>query len=132
MKKGLIFIGPARSGKSRAADKISCRFKHSITIYTNRIMNSSFPFNSLNENTELLILEDLDKLEYINNFLGNGLKVDKQGKKGFTIDPQIIIICDPKITISDFTEESPIFRYFEIVQFPLSVDIDTISVFSFT
>lgn len=132
MKKGLIFIGPARSGKSRAADKISCRFKHSITLYYPYIMNSSFPFNSLNENTELLILEDLCKLEYINRFLVAGLKVDKQGKKGFTVDPQIIIICDPKITISDFSEESHILRYFEIVQFPLTVDVDTISVYVFT
>ena len=126
MKKGLIFIGPARSGKSRAALEIAAKFNNAVVILDRNNFHGSWPFNNLTKNTELLIIDELRDISYINRFLGSNLYVDKQCQKGFTINPQIIVVCDAKITLSDFIDWRLFRHYFDIIEFPIKVKAETL------
>lgn len=104
MKKGIIFFGPAQSGKSKKAAEISSSFKSVVWINCrnkSRLETDPFIFSECTEETELIVFDDVLPVVNFDFFLlligpsnSSGVIVQKKGIEDFMIKPQILIICE--------------------------------------
>ncbi len=91
--KHYVLMGNLGSGKTILAKEMA-----KVLVEPNEVVfindsNGRFKFSECNENTKLVIFDDVKNLEdYI--YHTEGLVVDKKGKKSFFITPKIILISD--------------------------------------
>jgi Cdc6-like AAA superfamily ATPase len=96
MKKLTIITGHQGSGKTTTAKEYASKFKESETqnlLYSN--YKSSFYYSQCDENTKLIIIEGVTSICEIIPFLFlcSGIEVNKKGKSPFTINPEILLVC---------------------------------------
>ena len=98
--KHYIIMGNPGSGKTILAKEMA-----KVLVEPNEVVfindsNSRFRFSECNENTKLVIFDNVKNLEhYI--YHTEGLVIDKQGKKPFFITPKIILISDIVKNVSE-------------------------------
>lgn len=102
MKKGIILIGKANTGKSRLAKLLMAGKKVvSLNGRSNDLFKSHFTFMTCENDTEAIHFEDLlnynEHLPRLFNFITDGIVVDKKHQKPFTIFPQIIVTINTSI-----------------------------------
>lgn len=131
MKKGIIFVGPAESGKSRKAFEIAKNYKSIILNGRNkRALESPFVFQMAKKDTELIVIDDLilvDGIEYffpaINNQPDAGLNVNKKGENRFVIKPLILITMCSDVLLKDIPNGASYRERFDVYEFPFDGEI---------
>ena len=108
MKKGIILIGPDKSGKSHIANQISSLLKEGeISSFTARYklyIEKLTTFGNVTEKTKLIIIDDVRKISTVAEIfplIANGFEVNNKMKPAFHISPLFIMICDSKISMDD-------------------------------
>lgn len=117
-KKITLIIGNAESGKTTKVKEIASSYdKENVTwidgYHYNKGFRKRFFYRSCDLNTELIIIDEIKDASYIEHFFGDiidGVLVDKPYKDAFYIYPDIIIICNEKISIDDLPTESLAFN----------------------
>lgn len=98
-----IIVGKSGSGKSRLAREIAnnvCK-ENEVVWIDGRSDVDYFIFQSCNENTRLLIIDDARDVEsYIG--LTEEVIVERQRKKQIIIHPEIILVCDENVDPNNF------------------------------
>lgn len=124
MKKGLIFIGKAESGKSRTAQQIRNYYGDSAVYLDGRQfkMSNNFLLGSCTEATKVVIIDELHPkfpLEYFYNILTGKLLVNKKNRMPFEIEiDKLIIILDSDKKVTDLPQGGSFQRRFTVVEFP--------------
>jgi hypothetical protein len=110
MKKGIILIGPDKSGKSHMANQISSLLKEGeISSFTARYklyIEKLTTFGNVTEKTKLIIIDDVRKISTVAEIfplITNGFEVNNKMKPAFHTNPMFLIICDSTITINDLS-----------------------------
>lgn len=124
MKKGIIFIGAAGTGKSRTADQIRKFFgDDAILIYGRgpRPFNC-FPLQMCEKNTRLIIIDEithLQNLDFAINLVSGEFQVNCLNKEVFKHQiEKLIVICSDDIKRKDLPQGALFNRHFTIVEFP--------------
>jgi len=96
MQKILLIIGPPECGKTWMARQIAEDYKKDeVTWIVGKNIRANHPFNfqDCEPTTKLLIIDDLPSVEKLEGLYHtvNGITVDKQLHKAFTLNPRIII-----------------------------------------
>lgn len=110
-----IITGAIGSGKSRLAEQIAdWNFKNNeVTRIDGRVLSGNFIFQNCNENTKLLIIDDVKDPElYLE--ITERVIVDRQSKAAITIYPEIILVCDENVDPAKFVKS--ITRRFNIIK----------------
>ena len=110
-----IITGGVGSGKSRLAKQIAdWNFKsNEVTWIDGRSIPTMFMFQNCNENTKLLIIDNVKDPElYIG--ITEEVIVHRQSKITITIHPEIILICNENINPIEFKKS--ITRRFNIIK----------------
>ena len=124
MKKGLIFIGEAETGKSRTAQQIRKYYGDSAVYLDGRQfkMSNNFLFASCTDATKVVIIDELHPkfpLEYFYNILTGKLIVNKKNKMPFEIEiDKLIIILDSDKKANDLPQGGSFQRRFDVIEFP--------------
>lgn len=94
MKKVIIINGEDASGKSFLAHNMELVFNNPTALEARGLAHGKFRFSMLGEKTDLLILDDvpLSDVQYLVYDLYESVYVERRGKRGITIHPQVIII----------------------------------------
>lgn len=99
MNKVVIIIGPIGAGKTKRAKELSEGLK--TQWISGRSFNfknpNNFEFSSLEKDVEFVIIDDIDKNDFVFERIfqyAEGIYVEKQGKEGFTIHPKFILVFD--------------------------------------
>lgn len=126
MTKGILFVGPERSGKTRKAQEIADQYqKDEVTWIYYFDSRDKFAFTDCSKKTKLIIIEDFRKIEDVTAFyncitdgINGGLLVEKQCKHPYYIAPKILIVSHPKYRKEDFLKMGLSFeRRFDIIEF---------------
>lgn len=99
MKKVIVIIGKAGSGKSGIAEAMAYRLHNTIKV--NPSHKGNFPFIMGKKDTEVIIFDevnDIYTLEDIVFSMSNYVLIERPGKSMFYITPKIIIVCSEGIT----------------------------------
>lgn len=131
MKKGIIFIGPDKSGKSSKAAHLANSDQFSEIIWTTAKSKSSlqdaFRFQNCTKDTDLIIIDELSAnhdLEFFFNAIsGSGIEVNKRGQDSFCIKPNILIICDSYVTMDSLPKGRSFSARFDVYEFPYEGEI---------
>lgn len=122
MKKGIIIIGPKSSGKSLQAKKIASQYpEKNVMILDGKdiIRNSThFYFGGCEENTELLIIDEVVNANDIGSFVNftEGIMVNKQGRNPFHISPKIVVVCAPHISRENVPTQQWFTNRFDLIE----------------
>jgi len=93
----LIICGGDRSGKTFLAMNIAAAFDHVVYLSGRNLNHLKNPFfyDEVTEKTELIIVDDVNPkhLQFVQGLIfSEKIKIDKMGKKSFSIDvPNVII-----------------------------------------
>lgn len=124
MTKGIIFIGAAETGKSRAAEQIF-KLHGSDAVYLDGRQfkpNSRFFFANCKPQTKVIIIDEIVStkyLEFFMQFLPGKLTVDAPNQQPFQIEiKKLIIVCSSEIKKADLPNGASFTRRFEVVEFP--------------
>ena len=126
MKKGLIFIGEAETGKSRTAMQIRKYYGDEAVYLDGRQFKPKgfeFYFKNCTPQTKVVIIDELVKPDYLLSFLGtiseSKIIVHKQGEMPFEIEiDKLILIFSSDIKKEDLPKGASYERRFTIVEFP--------------
>ena len=126
MKKGLIFIGGAGTGKSRTAREVRRYYGDSAAYLDGRQFNPKgyeFYFSSCSPQTKVVIIDEIVEVDYLMRFfvaISEGkIPVHAQGKKPFEIEiEKLIIICSWDIKKEDLPTGASFNRRFTVIEFP--------------
>lgn len=126
MKKGLIFIGEAETGKSRTAMQIRKYYGDEAVYLDGRQFKPNgfqFYFKNCAPQTKVVIIDELIKPDYLMSFLGviseSKIPVHPQGKKPFEIQiDKLILVLSSDIKKEDLPKGASFERRFTIVEFP--------------
>lgn len=130
MKKGIIFIGPQESGKTRKAREIANRFLSPeavwINAHKNQIENDPFVFSDCDENTKLVVIEELNLISLLCflHVTSEGLVVNRMGKEQIIINPRIIIEFQSWVTKEMLPTGASFARRFDVFEFPTDKGIN--------
>lgn len=118
-KKGILLIGNINVGKSRLAN-IIMDGKKQVTINGRNtdLFKYRGMFSNCERDTEIVHIDDLlkfkNQLPLFFNMITDGVEVDKQAQKAFSIFPQIIISINCKMKDLELTPS--LIRRFDIFQ----------------
>ena len=122
--KGLIFIGPAESGKSRTAREIAKVFGNQATYLNGRNYrrNQRFFFSHCTKETKVLVIDEITHSKYFEDFIScvnNNIIVDVRYKNPFELHiEKIIIIGYSEIKVADLSQNPSFQSRFSIIEFP--------------
>jgi len=125
--KPLLIIGSAKSGKTRLALNLMSAFKSPKMLSGRRTkdLRSPFFFSSLNESTDMVVIDDVRGDVALNIFedINGQIKVEPQSKPSFCINPQVIVICDSDYSDKSMLEAATYTRRYNVL------DMDSVSDF---
>lgn len=111
INKITIIIGSAGSGKTTAAKCIAKDYDNVAWLDGNNII-SHFFWNKCKEDTDLVIIEEIKDVKYLERLFGpaiDGIAVEHRGKDTFYINPRIVVTCKSDVTIKDLPTHSRAF-----------------------
>ena len=131
-KKGIIFVGPAESGKSRKAFEIAKKYKSIILNGREKhVFEHPFVFQIAEKDTELIVIDDLTSIRSIECFFSainhnpdSGLVVNKKGESKCIIKPLILITLCSDISINEIPNGCSFRDRFDIYEFPYDGEIE--------
>jgi len=124
MKKGLIFIGAAETGKSRTASEIRKYYGDSAAYLDGRNFNptNKFCFDGLNEKTKILIIDDFNFKKYADHLyrsVTGNILVNQRYKLPFEIQlDKLIVIASSEVKKEKLPQAPSFQRRFTIIEFP--------------
>lgn len=124
MKKGLIFIGEAETGKSRTANEIRKYYGDSAAYLDGRQFKptNKFCFDELNEKTKIMIIDDFNfkkYADYLYCFVTGNILVNRRYKMPFEIRlDKLIVIASSEVKKEQLPQAASFQRRFTIVEFP--------------
>lgn len=122
--KGLVFVGPSLSGKSKIASLIIDQYKPEETnrIQGRSLIDAVFPFQGVTTESKLLVIEDVESCSYLGYFyslLTGHVTIHRLGYIPFEHRfEQIIIVLDSAVKLDSFLQAS-FQRRVKIIQFPI-------------
>jgi len=136
MYKGLVFVGPAESGKTRKAREIAARYpEKNVTWIDGRnakgLIRDYFKFRDCHTETELVIFDDVRiSLDFFYNFISIGITVEYPGRPSFTVTPKILIIYDEQTQLVQLDKSPSTIRRFDFVDFSNADMVNVLDVFN--
>jgi energy-coupling factor transporter ATP-binding protein EcfA2 len=138
MERIKLIIGPRESGKSTIVRQLASSYDDKNVVFVDgRRGKNHFFYSACNNNTELIIIEELKSVNDIMSIYGDfidGIKVEKRFEAPFCIKSNIIVTCSPCITREDLPLKTSMAfnRRFEVIECVAKDEkqiIDTVSVF---
>jgi len=138
MERIKLIIGSKESEKSTIARQLASSYNNENVVFVDGSRRRDhFFYSACNNNTELVIIEELVSVNDIMSIYGDfidGVKVEKRFEKPFYINPNIIVVCSSSITREDLPLKTSMafnrrFEVIERVKKDSKQIIDTVSIF---
>ena len=124
MKKGLIFIGAAETGKSRTAEEIKKIYGDQVVFFDGRNFKpgTRFFYDCFTEKTKIIIIDDYNFKKYyvsLYSLVVEKIMINKKNEMPFLVElDKVIVIANSDIKIEDLPQDQSFLRRFTILEFP--------------